>query len=67
MKKCPLRPEKAIGTKNLIKRGISDTDMGGTEEVFLEPPQKVLRLSVVSIGNGNIDGFQDGVNRPNLG
>jgi hypothetical protein len=57
LKKCSLRQNKAAETKSLSKRGISDTDMGGAEDVLLGPPQKVPRLLVVSVRNGTVCGI----------
>jgi hypothetical protein len=53
MKRCTHRERRAAGVKNLAKRGISHTDVGGAEGDLLEPPQKVPRLSVVRISNGD--------------
>jgi hypothetical protein len=63
MKKCPLRAERAMETRNLTKRGISDIGIDNTEGALLEPPQKVPRLSaVVRDGHRNIYGVWDRTN-----
>jgi hypothetical protein len=59
MKKCAHRERRAAGVKNLAKRGISHTDVGGAEGDILEPPQKVPRLSVVRISNGGSMAFKE--------
>lgn len=51
MRRCPLRTQKAVGTKSLSKRGISDTESSGVEGTLLEPPQKIPRLLPVSAHN----------------
>ena len=48
LRKCPLHAEKAKGTGNLPKRGISDMDMDSVVGSSAEPPQKVPRVSTVS-------------------
>ena len=69
MRKCPLRGDKAAETRNLPKRGISDTDMGSAGEVSMEPPQKVPRLFTVSRCNGETCEVQENtrVNGPVTG
>ena len=51
MRRCPLRKQRATGTKTLSKRGISDTETSGVESIPLEPPQKIPRLLPVSVHN----------------
>jgi hypothetical protein len=53
MKRCTHWERRAEGVKNLAKQGISHTNVGGAEGDILEPPQKVLRLLVVRISNGD--------------
>ena len=48
LRKCPLHAEKAKGTGNLPKHGISDMDMDSVVGSSTEPPQKVPRVSTVS-------------------
>ena len=48
LKKCPLYAEKAKGTGNLPKRGISDIDMGNTGGPSAEPPHKIPWVFTVS-------------------
>jgi hypothetical protein len=51
MKRCPLRKQKATESSTLSKRGISDSETIGVEDVLLEPPQKIPRLLPVSVNN----------------
>jgi hypothetical protein len=51
MKKCTHREERAAGVKNLAKRGISHTGVDNAKGGASEPPQKVPRLTAVSVGN----------------
>ena len=48
LRMCPLREQKATETKNLPKRGISDIDLGNTEDPPTGPPQKVPWVLEVS-------------------
>jgi hypothetical protein len=53
MKTCPLREKGAKGKKTLNKRGAPEANINSMEGASLEPPHKVPRLSVVSVGDGD--------------